>query len=667
MDDMTNPTQAHRAARVKTALPDDTLVLAAMDGYEAMSKPFALRLTLLGRRNDLEARALLGTRMSVSLDTTSRVRQFNGVVASFTSAEDSWGDAEHALYRYEAIVRPTLWLLTRGAHCRFFHARTALEIVETVLGEYGVELRNACVARYPTLEHCAQYDETDFDFVSRLLEREGIYYFFEHADGKDRLILADAPSALAHDGAIEFTQSLIDGRPLHEAIYRWRYTEELPSDTVELTAFDFRNAKGSAEQQSLVVRAAQGATTPRFRIAEYATHYETQETGRRLAQASIDALQASAVFASGAATDRSIRPGGLFAMRGHPRAGQDGDYLVVQARYRVRIGDYSPQRHVGPAPTRQPGQSTHFEPVFDCTFRALPKDRPFRPPRITPRPHAGLQTALVVAASGEEMSTERHGCVKVQFHWEQFDPPVESERMRRCWVRVAQGWAGRNWGMVFMPRAGQEVIVAFIDGDPDRPLVVGSLYNSANPPPYALPAHEAISTIRTASLAGDGERNELRFDDEKLQLLLYAGGRADSYVRRSALAWVGEDAHAIVEGRQLVKVGSHDFTIDGGQRVKVGASASLSAGADVLHEAAVNYVAKGQIVHVKGGASVVLEAGAMLTLKCGGSFVTLTPAGVQISGPLVGLNSGGAAGSAPGASAQPPDAPRKADDGSGAM
>ncbi|PMS21918.1 type VI secretion system Vgr family protein [Trinickia soli] len=663
---MTNPLQTHRAARVKTALPDDTLVLAAMDGFEAISKPFALRLTLLGKRRDLEAKALLGTRMSVSLDTGSRVRQFNGVVASFTIAEDSWGDEGHALCRYEAIVRPTLWLLTRGAHCRFFHARTALEIVAAVLGEYGVEWRNACVARYPTLEHCAQYDETDFDFVSRLLEREGIYYFFEHVDGKDRLVLADAPSALAHDGAIDFTQSFVDGRPLHEAIYRWRYTEELASDTVELTAFDFRNAKGSAQQQSLVVRAADGTAAHRLRMAEYAPHYATQEEGRRLAQARIDALQASAVFASGAATARSIRPGGLFALTGHPRAGQNGDYLVVQARYRVRVGDYSPQRHVEPASTLQREQTTRCEPVFDCSFRALPKRRPFRPPRITPRPHAGLQTALVVAASGDEMSTERHGCVKVQFHWEQFDPPAESERMRRCWVRVAQGWAGRNWGMVFMPRAGQEVVIAFIDGDPDRPLVIGSLYNSANPPPYALPAHEAISAIRTASLSGDGERNELRFDDQKPQLLLYAGGRADSYVKRSALAWVGEDAHAIVEGRQLVKVGSHDFTIDGGQRVKVGASASLSAGVDVLHEARVNYAVKGEIVHVKGGASVVLEAGAMLTLKCGGSFVTLTPAGVQISGPLVGLNSGGAAGSAPGASAEMPDAPKKADDGSGA-
>ena len=238
--------------------------------------------------------------------------------------------------------------------------------------------------------------------------------------------------------------------------------------------------------------------------------------------------------------------------------------------------------------------------------------------------------------------------------------------MNRGWVRVAQGWAGRNWGMVFMPRVGQEVVVSFVDGDPDRPLVVGALYNSANPPPYALPAHEAISAIRTASLSGDGKHSELRFDDKNLQLLLYTDGRADSYVKGNALAWVGDDSHAIVEGKQLIKVGGHDLTIDGAQRVKVGESASLSAGMDVLHKAGVNYSIQGEIVHLKGGASVVIEASAMLTLKCGGSFVTISPAGVQVSGPMVGLNSGGSAGSAPGGSPQSPSAPKKADDGSGA-
>lgn len=648
-------TQANRAARIETVLPIDTLVLAALDGVEAISRPFALRVALLSVRSDLTAKALLGTRVSVRLDAGGGERQLNGVIAQFSIADGDPSDAERAVFRYEALIRPTVWLLTRGAHCRFFHARTVPDIVDSVMGEHEVDYRNACVTRYRPLEHCAQYQETDFDFVSRLLEREGIYYYVEHEDGRDRLVLADAPTAAAHDGSIAFARVLVDGRPLGEAVYRWQLDERLSPGVTELTAFDFKNAKASSRQQSLVARAAGDARARRFVMAAYDTHYDTQDDGRRLAQDRLDALRAADVCARGAATARTIRPGGVFSLTEHPRDEQNRDYLVTEARYRIRIGDYAPLRD---APARS-------EPIFDCTFRALPTDRPFKPARVTPRPHAGLQTATVVAGCGDKMATEQHGRIKVQFHWEQLDPPAANERVKRCWVRVAQGWAGRNWGMVFMPREGQEVIVAFIDGDPDHPLVVGCLYNSANPPPYVLPAHEAISAIRTASLADDGEHNELRFDDKKLQLLLYAGGRADSYVKQSAHAWVGQDAHAIVEGKQLQKVGAHDLTVDASQRVKVGASASLSAGGNVLHEARANYSVKGEIVHVNGGASVVIEAGAMLTLKCGGSFVTISPAGVQVSGPLVGLNSGGAAGSAPGGSPETPSTPKKADDGSG--
>ncbi|WP_116141292.1 type VI secretion system Vgr family protein [Trinickia diaoshuihuensis] len=653
---MTLPLQAPRAARVKTALADDTLVLSAASGVDALSRPFEIRATLLSDRADLEARALLGTRLSISVESSERTREFNGIVAAFSIVEPGVDEGRRALFCYEAIVRPSLWLLTLGRHCRFFHGRTVLEIVEAVLAGYRIDYRNACAARYPKRDHCAQYNESDFDFVSRLLERDGIYYFFEHENGRDRLVLADAPGAPAHVGAIPYSEVRMDAWPVSESIYRWRFEHRLATGTAELTAFDFTNAKASAQQQALVTRASSDAGERRYVAAEYEMHYLTQDDGRRLAQARIDALQAASACATGAATTPAIAPGHRFTLADHPRADQNEDYLVTEAQYRIRGGDYVPGCD---AARRQ-------EPVFDCTFKALPSRYPFRPERTTPRPHAGPQSASVVAPEGDSMSTAEHGCVKVQFHWEQLDPPSAGQRLQRCWVRVAQGWAGRNWGMVFMPRVGQEVIVEFIDGDPDCPVIVGALYNSANPPPYALPAHESISTIRSASLAGDGERSELRFDDKNLQLLLYTGGRADSYVKRDSLSWVGEDAHAIVEGRQLVKVGAHDLTIGEEQRVKVGASASLSAGIDIVQAAGVNYSAQGEIVHIKGGASVVIEAGAMLTLKCGGSFVTITPAGVQVSGPVVGLNSGGAAGSAPGASPHAPSAPKKADDGSGA-
>jgi type VI secretion system secreted protein VgrG len=314
--------------------------------------------------------------------------------------------------------------------------------------------------------------------------------------------------------------------------------------------------------------------------------------------------------------------------------------------------------------------------VFLCAFAAIPQEQEYRSERLTSLPRGGMQTAFVVAADEDEIvtnpdkkeiATDSFGQVQVQFHWEQFKQPNQSKSSNpktRCWVRVAQNWAGKNWGTMFLPRVGQEVIVAFLDGDIDRPIIVGCVYNSANMPPYGLPKNSAVSTIRTH---GSNGFNELRFNDSdsKEQVFVRAQRNFDSYITNDALTWIGRNKHLVVTGKQLTKVDTQHMTVTNDQNVKVGGSVSLKANTNVIHEAGVNYVVNGETIHLKGGANIVIESSAMLTLKGGGgSFVVLSPAGVQVSGTLVTLNSGGAAGSAPGGSPTEPSNPDKADDGS---
>lgn len=655
---MSTATQKNREAAVTTELGDDVLLFCSLRGREELARPFEFELSLVSTNAGITAKEMLGTEMSVTLNAAAGgTREFNGVVSRFTITDHGPHGVKEGFTRYEAVVRPRLWLLTRASHCRFFYKRTVRQIVMQLLGEYNLDCDDKCEGSDPELEHCAQYRETDFDFLSRLLEREGIYYYFEHKDRKDRLVLANSPkahSSIPKYESIAFQLWTSEGYPRVESVYRWQFHEEVAAGTSEINSFDFKNVKLS-ENQGLLSRATPGDGNSAYVLADYAMRYDKESDGRRYAQARIEEHQAHAVNASGRSTARGVWPGGLFKLTGYPRSDQNGEYLVTAATYSLESDDFQPTRQAGQRPRT----------TFECTFSALPTSKPYRAQRLTPRPHAGLQTALVVAPGKDEIATDAHGQVKVQFHWEQFNPPAASERMQRCWVRVAQNWAGRNWGAIFLPRAGQEVVVAFLDGDVDHPLVVGCVYNSTNQPPYALPGNEAVSTIRTKSIGEDNERNELRFNDKDLQLLLYTGGRYDSYVKKNGLTWIGEDEHAIVEGRQLVKVGADQhLTVSGSQNVKVGSTASFDAGANIIQRAGANYLLNGQIVHVKGGMNVVIEAGVMLTLKAADSFVTIGPTGVQISGPLVGLNSGGAAGSAQSASPAKPDEPKKADDGS---
>jgi type VI secretion system secreted protein VgrG len=303
--------------------------------------------------------------------------------------------------------------------------------------------------------------------------------------------------------------------------------------------------------------------------------------------------------------------------------------------------------------------------VFSCSFAAIDASVHFRHVLASPLPVVqGPQTAIVVGKQGEEIWTDKYGRVKVQFHWDRYGKADENSS---CWVRVAQVWAGKKWGGMYIPRVGQEVIVEFLEGDPDRPIVTGRVYNGGAMPPYDLPGSATYSTLKSNSSKGGGGFNELRFEDKKgsEQLFIHAEKDHDQRVKNDTKEWVGNDRHLIVKNDQIEQVsGDKHLTVKGDQNEKVDGSVSLKVGMDQQQKVGMKHaVDAGQEIHLKAGMNVIIEGGMTVTLKAGGGFVTVGPAGVAISGTPVLINSGGSAGSGSGASPDPPKPPKEAEKG----
>ncbi|SAL49887.1 Rhs element Vgr protein [Caballeronia humi] len=663
-------TDTHRIARIACALGPDALVLHRMHGREELGRLAQWDLELLAERSDLDIATMLGSDLSLALELPAGgEREFNGIVAAFELARPaSTKPNRPALYR--ATVRPRLWLLTRASHCRFFYQKTVPGIISEVLSGYHIDFENKCAAQYPSLEHCAQYRESDFDFVSRLAEREGIYYYLEHSNGKHKLVLTDSSqvhAATPHGRPLPF-RPLAAAPGEHECVYAWSTGGEVQTGIVETNDYDFENPTQS-EQQGLVARALrpQPFDRPVFAMQEHGLGYSRHDDADRYAKAHVQAYEAANVRVSGRTTARCIWPGGLIQLTEHPVREQNGEYLVVSAEYELNADTYLST----PDATAQPV-------VFDCAFTAQRRATAFRAARITPRARvAGPQTAVVVGPSGEEIHTDKYGRIKVQFHWEQLAAPGSRGTLQRCWVRVAQPWAGKGWGAFFLPRIGQEVLVDFIEGDPDQPLVTGSVHNAAQMPPLDLPAKSARTTLKSNSTKGGNGFNEMRFDDTKgsEQLFFHAERNLDAWVKYDALMRVGHERHVLVEKNDFARCGGdRSDALAGNHSGRIGGKLSLDVAQDTQHKSGTNLVlTAGANVDIKGAVNVTIEAGTLLTLKAGGNTIVLGPAGIAINaagpvtidGALVKINCGGA-GAGSGAISASPDAPvdpQPADDG----
>ncbi|MEW8507101.1 MAG: type VI secretion system tip protein TssI/VgrG [Candidatus Thiodiazotropha sp.] len=500
-------TQSNRQLQIKTPLGADELLILKMEAREELGRLYEFTVDLLSDNESISPDDLLGKKMTVEMDMVNTTkRYFDGYVSRFTQVG-------HLAYfaHYRATLRPWFWLLTQTSDCRIFQYKTVPDIVKEVFGENGFsDFEERLSGSYREWEYCVQYRETDFNFISRLLEQEGIYYFFKHEAGKHTLILCDdysSHSVLEAYSDIPYLPPTETGSSRwRDYIHSWRFSKSVRPGKYVHTDYDFKKPKSDLSTNALQPRSHAYAE---YEIYDYPGEYEVPPDGDNYASHRIQELQAGHEVLEGKGNARGVTTGGLFSMTDHPRGDQNREYLVTGASYALHSDAFES------VPEIMQG------PLYVCEFSCMDSKESFRTARSTPKPMVqGPQTAVVVGPAGEEIYTDEYGRVKLHFHWDRYDSRDENSS---CWVRVAQVWAGKNWGAMHIPRIGQEVIVDFLEGDPDRPIVTGRVYNADQMPPYGLPANMTQSGIKSRSTkGGSGDNfNEIRFEDKKGSEELY--------------------------------------------------------------------------------------------------------------------------------------------------
>jgi type VI secretion system secreted protein VgrG len=647
MPEIVNRSQVHRHAAVGCALPEDVLLLKRFRGAERLGGLFEYELELVSEKPDqVDPDQVLGAPMVVRLELPDgNTRYFHGLVSRFVMVS-----GEDELPLYHATVVPWLWTLTRSADCRIFHdtARQAWDvptIVLQVFRDFGASaFRNALSGTYQKLEYTVQYAETAYNFVNRLLEREGIYYFFEHTEDAHTLVLADASTA--HEPFPGYDTLIYRGRnrthPGEEHVFRWEVRKEVQPGAVALGAFNFKQPAND-----LTVRSTTQRPHPQsdFEVYDFPGTYIERDVGEQYARVRLDEFQCQHEVIHGEGNVRGLACGSTLKLTGMPGGDEEAEYLVTSAEYMIANDAYQSTPGAG------------FEEPFTCRFTAIPCRQTYRPPRVTPRPLIrGPQTATVVGPSGEEIHTDEFGRVRVQFPW---DRRGQADEKSSCWIRVAQAWAGKKWGALFTPRVGQEVIVEYLEGDPDRPVITGRVYNGDNKPPYDLPANATMSTTKTLSSKGGGGFNEIRFEDKKgeEQIFIHGEKQLDVRIKKDAYEWIGETRHLIVGKDQFEKVDNNrhetvtndhtekigndrNLKVGGKQAVEITGSSSLTVTGDMVEVFKANHseqVTQNYYVKAMG---IVIEASTGVTIKCGGNSIVLDSSGVTIKGSMVTIDGG---------------------------
>ena len=688
------PTQENRNIAINTPLGADALMLGSFKYVEQLGKVFELNAELVSPKEDIDFSAIVGKNVTVRLNSdTGQARFFNGYVARFAQV------GSQGLYsKYHATIVPWLWFLKRRTNCRSFQNKTVPEMIKQVFRDAGyTDFKEKLNGSYQPWEYCVQYRESDFNFVARLMEHEGIYYYFEHAEGSHKLVLADAPSSHSTgEGSATLVYRPQTGLSDREYVYDFQAEQEVQPGSYATTDYNFKIPRTSLFARA---QAADAQDTSSFEVFEYPGEYEQQSEGTSIAKVRVEELQSQGWRGHGRTNARGLCAGSKFTLQEYPRDSFNKEYLLTYVSVSVTGDSFG---------TGGGGQSGEF---FSCFINVIDAQTQFRAPRSARKPLIqGPQTAIVVGPKGEEIYTDQYGRIKIQFHWDRYGKADENSS---CWVRVSQSaWAGKNWGSIYIPRIGQEVIVEFLDGDPDLPIVTGRVYNGDCMPPYDLPAEKTKTTLKSNSSKGGQGFNELRFEDNKgsEQIFLHAEKDLEIRVKDSVMETIdGErhltvnehqfehvekDKHVTVKGDCNTKVsGSHSSTIEGDAIHALNGALTFSIGKDQIlkisgdqhmiiagkmaemiggnlsqtiggnHQEKVGgkfaVLAAGEI-HLKS-VKVVLE-GLSVTMKSGGSFVTVDPTGVSISGPLVKINSGGAAGSGGGSSPDSPNSPAGAPD-----
>jgi len=645
---------------------------------EKLSTLTDTKIEFLAKDKKLELKEIVGSKITLLMkDEQDKDRKFIGwcISAEYIGLYQGYG-------HFIADVRPWFWFLTRANECRIFQDLTTVEIIEKIMGDHGFsDYEFKLSGSYKKRVYCVQYRETDFDFISRLMEEEGIYYFFTHENDNEILVMADGiqahkPTPGGPEFEFQFREKQYRRKTDH--IFDWNAVERVVSGKVTLADYDFESPRADQKKSKVIAKGTHSHKD--HEVYDYLGHYRTTKNGEAMARTRMEAKAAEHQRWRGVGNVRTMGAGQTMKLKGHPRVKDADEFLLVSAVHHLQIEtDYEDDETIN----QLIDDRLEFDPdnkdTYRCIFEVMPKKEPFRAPLITPWPEiAGLQTAVVTGPSGEEIHTDKYGRIKVQFHW---DREGEKDEKTSCWVRTVMPWTGKNWGMIAIPRIGQEVAIQFEEGDPDRPICTGMLYNSETMPPYTLPASATQSGIVTrSSKSGSKETfNELLFEDKKGDELVRFQSEKDykQIVKNDAEITIGlekKDKGDLTQTihrhkTETIKTGDKTCTVETGSEIRsiatdqtedVGSNLVQNVGADRTRTVGANEevtvasnltetvgtnmsttvgsdltIDAGSDILETAGNSITIEAGTEILLKVGGSSIKIDNVGVTIKGKMI--------------------------------
>jgi len=685
----------NRKVRMKGPLGPKKMILLRAEVEEGLSQVGKSDVQFISPDHDIKMDDIVGKRMSLEVDDEDgNTRHWQGY-CSHCAYEGKFG--AQALYRAE--IRPTLWFLSLGYDCQIFQEMSALEVIKQVLKDAKVtDIKDSTTATYGKRDYVVQYRETDLDFISRLMEEEGIYYFFTHDGTKDTMVLADSSSAhkkMEHGAdKLEFHFKEDGGYQRDkDHVFDRKSAEAVRTGKVTMTDYDFEHP--TSDLKAITAMAKGSHSFKDIDYYDYPGHYLTADEGKTRTKILAESFAAGHNRSRGKGNVRWLAAGGTFTMEKHPRSEFNKEYLVLSARHTLSIETDSDKQgkaeavsnnntdinsgNVAPAGSnREAEQET--TPALSSEFTVQLKANPFRAPRKTPWPRiSGLQTAVVTGKSGEEIYTDKYGRVKVQFHW---DREGKKDEKTTCFVRVMQHMSGQGWGAFHIPRMGQEVVVQFEDGNPDRPIIIGMLYNEAKKHPFDFPANMTQSGIKTNSSKGGGGFHELVFEDKKDEEFVRLQSEKDykETIKNNAEISIGfekKDPGDLTEKiyhhkTTELETGDHTFSVKAGKEVRtiaktreltvgedetiaIGANETITVGADreetvggkeaiTISGERTESVGGNETISIGGdmtltvggkfeldvGSDILIKSGSKITLEVGGTTVVIDSSSVTI-------------------------------------
>lgn len=585
---MSHISQDNRLLSIESPLGKDELLLVSCSGSEYISDIFEYQLDLLSSNLDIKPQDIVGKQVTIKINTPE-VRYINGHINSFTLGDIS--SELDSLRTYNATLIPWLWFLSKRKDCRIFQKKSAVDIIKSVISDSGYsDYKIQTSGTYLVRDYCVQYNETDYDFIHRLLQEEGISYYFRHTSSTHTLIFTDANTG--YDICKESNVKYSRGALMESHINDWSRTYQFSSGKVTTTDYDFETPTKNLEASSPSL--VNLAKIKDYEVYTYPGEYINASEGKRLSKNHMEMLEQAYDTVQGSSSCGSFTAGCSFNLNQHESSSEEGKYLLHELHLDATDTNFS---------SGSSGDSN-----YSNSFLCVPENIKVRPLHILNKNRmTGPQTAIVVGPKGEEIYLDKFNRIKVQFHWDRLGKNDENSS---CWIRVSESFSGKKWGTHFIPRIGQEVIVDFINGDPDKPIISGAVYNGDNTPPYTSKTQSGIKTHSTLG-GGASNYNEFRFDDKKGEEEVYFQAEKDS--RRL----VKNDEEADIQANQSLKIkDNRTITVtDGNEDV------AISKGKHTL-TVKQSSTTKAQ--------KIVLEADQSIELKVGGSSIKMTAAGIVI-------------------------------------